>query len=340
MNCRRVSVAMGRFLHAGAPRSSASPSRSRALGALLALLLVGCGKDDVVAPDSTSGAWSRTALRTTNVYSFAVLGTFTLAGTDSGVFRSSDHGVTWARSSTGLASDAHVLELLVRESEVFAGTWTGVFHSTDDGATWIQAEGLRDTTVDALVASGTFLFAGLNIASLNGGVFRSSNDGQTWEPASNGLPDHSVQALTVSGSNLVAGAHGPFLNGGAFYSNDDGANWTTTQLSGTATVSFATSGTSLFAGTISGVFKSNDHGASWSAASSGLTNTAIYSLAASGANLFAGTDDGVFRSKDGGSSWVAFNAGLARTSIPALIVSGDQVLAGTYGQGVWRRPVP
>jgi hypothetical protein len=64
----------------------------------------------------------------------------------------------------------------------------------------------------------------------------------------------------------------------------------------------------------------------------------IISFAVSGTNLFAGTGDGVFLSTDNGTSWTIVNNGLTSTNVSALAVSGTNLFAGTASAGVWRRP--
>jgi hypothetical protein len=104
-------------------------------------------------------------------------------------------------------------------------------------------------------------------------------------------------------------------------------------------ISFAVSGTNLFAGTDSGgVFLSTNNGTSWTVVNNGLTNTDVYALAVSGTNLFAGTGGGVFLSTNNGTSWTEVNNGLTNTHVYTLAVSGTNLFAGTLGGGVWRRP--
>jgi len=101
-------------------------------------------------------------------------------------------------------------------------------------------------------------------------------------------------------------------------------------------ISFAVSGTNLFAGTWGGgVFLSTNNGTNWTSVNDGLTNTNVSAIAVSGTNLFAGTGGGVFLSTNNGTSWTEVNNGLTSTSIQALAVSGTNLFAGIVG-GVFR----
>ena len=105
-------------------------------------------------------------------------------------------------------------------------------------------------------------------------------------------------------------------------------------------LTFAVSGTNLFAGTNGCVFISTNSGTSWTVASSGLTNTDVRALAVSGTNLFAGTwGGGVFLSTNSGTSWTAANSGLTFLGISAFAVSDTTLFVGTGGNGVWKRPL-
>jgi hypothetical protein len=139
------------------------------------------------------------------------------AGTDGGVFLSTDNGGSWVAVNTGL-TNPNVRTIAVSPSvgggtNVIAGTWGGgVFLSTDNGTNWaVINTGLTNTDVFALAvssdaASGTNLFAG----TLGGGVFLSTNTGTAWTAVNTNLADLYVQALAVSQNgaataNLFAG---------------------------------------------------------------------------------------------------------------------------------------
>jgi hypothetical protein len=139
------------------------------------------------------------------VYSYALSGTNLFAGTEGGVFLSTNNGTTWTAASTGLTNTV-VRALAVSGTNIFAGTdGGGVFLSTNNGTSWTAAStGLTNTTVYALAVSGTNLFAG----TYGDGVFLSSNNGSSWTAASAGLTNNIVYSLAVSGTNLFAGTNG------------------------------------------------------------------------------------------------------------------------------------
>ena len=156
-------------------------------------------------------------------------------------------------------------------------------------------------------------------------MFKSTDGGANWAPASTGLTNPIVQALVIDSAmpaTLYAGT-----NGGVFKSTDGGANWALastglTNLFVQALAIDPVTSATLYAGTYGGVYKSTDSGASWAPASTGLSNPFVQALAidpATPTTLYAGTlIGGIFKSPDGGASWVPMNTGLGTTKVFAL----------------------
>ncbi len=261
----------------------------------------------------------------------------------------------------------------VSGTNLFAGSLHGVLLSTDDGINWIEINsGLINREVNCLVLSGGDLYIGTS----KSGVFRSTNNGSTWNGF--GLSDNTfVYALIASGNYLFAGTSSTI-----YRSPVGDSTWTEVGIIQSQVNIFAASNSNLFAGTDRGVLLSANNGAVWNAANNGLvpdTNIAalivsgtklfagawggllpaysgvfissdnaiswkanglvgsnITSLAGIGVNLFAGSFRGVFLSTNDGSSWV--NTGLTDTLVTALAIIGNNLYAGT-GSGIWRRPL-
>ena len=268
------------------------------------------------------------------VYCLAVRGAKLFAGTNGGIFCSTDNGSSWVSSSDGL-TQSNFKAIAVSGTNLFAGSdGGGVFLSTDDGVSWKAVNnGLpRNPNVSALAVSGGIVFAGDD----SYGVFRSTNNGSSWTVwYSNGLTGKHVDALAVSGSNLFAGTEGE----GVFRTTNNGANWnqSSTGLTNTRVLSLVVSGTYLFAGTYGGgVYRSPDNGTSWTAVRSGLSNAYVSTLTVNGMNLFAITNGGVFLSTNSGASWNTASAGLRPTDyVCTIVVSGTYLFAGSLRSGVF-----
>ncbi len=173
------------------------------------------------------------------------------------------------------------------------------------------------------------------------GVFRSTDNGETWTGVNNGLTATNVRALAInSASHIFAGTFG-----GAFRSTDNGDSWTAVNngLEFPFVISLAiNSSGDIFAGTFEGggVYRSTDNGDNWTLVDNGLTNTYVTSLAinASG-HVFAATfGGGAFRSTDNGDGWTGLNTGVPNATFLSLainasgyIFAGGDPLGGPVG---------
>jgi len=189
-------------------------------------------------------------------------------------------------------------------------------------------------------ATPTTLYAGVS----GGGVFKSTNGGESWSAINTGL-DPYVEALAIdpaTPTTLYAGTY----SGGVFKSTNGGKHWSAVNAGLTCLYVLAlavdpATPTTLYAGTYGGgVCKTTDRGESWSAVNAGLTNLDVSALAidpVTPTTLYAGTNvGGVCRTTDGGESWSAVNTGLTDLCVHALVIdpaTPTTLYAGTYGVG-------
>jgi len=298
---------------------------------------------------ASGGGWVRALERD------AVAPTTVYAATEGGgVFRSTNGGGSFSPLSAGLVTGSArtVRAILPLAGRVLAGTQEGVFLL--NGSTWTaigqgEGHGKLNASVQALLDVGGTLLAG----TFAGGVFRSSDDGQTWLPPGpgSGMPaGETVWSLRAFGPMVLAAT-----TSGVYRSLDGGVTWTP---SGDGippgVTAFRVFRDELlpnvwYAGTGSGVYRSLDAGLSWSPASDGLpagSNGAVRDLrsvmTAEGTRLYAATGNGVYTavtrlgSVAGNVRWSQVTtSGLA----PNLIVwslsslAGASLLAGTQSDG-------
>jgi len=201
-------------------------------------------------------------------------------------------------------------------------------------AQWKQTNGPYGGDVLSFAVIGTNLFASTD----GGGVFVSTNDGESWNKVVSGLINYHIKCLTVSGNNLIAGTSG----GGVFITTNNGISWkpTNSGLPPKANItSLAVSGSNLYVGTLeNGIFRSTSNGESWTQIHTGEVNfpatmypqlTTINCLAASKANLFAGAGFGILRSTDNGVTWTAIESVTATGSnVHCIEISGNNIFAG------------
>lgn len=206
-------------------------------------LFAGTSGGGVFKSTDNSDTWTsaNNGLSNSWVYALCHAGSTIYAGTaNGGVFVSSDLGASWNNISIPMTSQ-NVEALAVSGNTIFAGTQEGVYVSANNGVTWqMPGTGIQGVAVVALAISGNKVFAG----SPGGGVFVSSDAGNTWTAVNNGLVP-VVFSLAVSGSTLFAATAA-----GVYLTSDNGNLWTniSANIQPFQPVSLAVSDTKLYAG--------------------------------------------------------------------------------------------
>ena len=161
--------------------------------------------------------------------------TILYAGTQGGgVFKTTNSATTWAASNTSLpASVIHAITIDPNtNTRLYVGTeQDGVYYTTNSGTTWTApATNVTSTRVTKIVLDSTANPATEIYAATYGdgtdplgGVYKSSNSGDTWSRLT-ALSENHVHALGIIGAatdTLFAGTWGRNL----FKSTDGGTTW-------------------------------------------------------------------------------------------------------------------
>lgn len=160
------------------------------------------------------GGGGRSELAAQPVRCFLELGRKLLAGTDTGIFASTDGGARWSHAFAG----AQINGLASAGHDAYAAAVGGVLRSRDRGASWAWV--MRGDTPHDITTDGQRVFAG----GMSRGLLRSADDGATWQPVNDGLPDKSrwyTFQVRRAGDALLA-AHWD----GIYRSGDEGQTWT------------------------------------------------------------------------------------------------------------------
>jgi hypothetical protein len=111
-----------------------------------------------------------------------------LAGTDGGLFKSTDGGVTWNQVTSLTATNVFILYFdPTSASTVYAGTGRGVFKSSDSGASWSLMNTGLNRAINAIVrAPGP---NGQLYAATGAGIFVWTDELEAREPIDEAAPN-------------------------------------------------------------------------------------------------------------------------------------------------------
>jgi len=121
------------------------------------------------------------------------------------IWRSSNKGITWEKTNSGIPSNAQISRIIVHPTNsniIFAATTHGVFKSNDKGGNWTQIG--KNTLPNNIIidmdsyyspSTGLVLYlidrvvyaANGSTLTSSGGVFKSFDEGETWQDVNAGL---------------------------------------------------------------------------------------------------------------------------------------------------------
>jgi photosystem II stability/assembly factor-like uncharacterized protein len=264
------------------------------------------------------------------------------AGTESGLWRSTDWGYRWERVPGGSGGESlrdvgAVRSILALGPRVYVGADTGLLVSDDFGQTWTR--GALTVPVSAVLPSRYPQSDPTVFAATSAGLLRSPDGGRTF--AATAVRDTWVHRLEWPGPALViATARGVLVSkDGATTFDGPGTGMPAGEVRAMALSSFFIVDPVLFAAVgATGVHRSSDGGATWTP--SGLGGHTVTDLVWLGPFLYAVGDRGLFRSEDAGRTWSPLGEGLkgvvpVRLLFPLAPESGAEAFLGTT-DGVYR----
>jgi photosystem II stability/assembly factor-like uncharacterized protein len=278
------------------------------------------------------------------------------AGTSHGIYVSSDGGVSWMAQSDGLGFRNVLALLRSPDGAVFAGTsGPAVFKSSDNGVSWQQV-GAFTTGIAVssllLTDSGTVLAAVIGSSVIEkresgadpirtGGIFRSTDGGNSWDTVYAGIPQSDWLYKFVTslsrGSNgmLYAGVTNLFSmgSGSVLTSSNDGRTWIATSFTFAARSLAADSGGGIYACTVSdSLYRTSDGGSHWvHCAASGIRSIGIDSNDRIWASV--GGNGGITYSDNGGTTWQNPGRGLMNPNVTCLAFDSHGTLFAGTSQG-------
>jgi photosystem II stability/assembly factor-like uncharacterized protein len=264
------------------------------------------------------------------------------AGTEGGVFKSEDRGITWIPRNDGL--DNRLVRALAVDPDdpkvLYAGSWNGQVHASEDGgSSWEQrSAGLPAAEIRALAVhthDPRKLYAGTPA-----GVFTTNNAGRDWHPA--GQFTGTLQCLAMEAEQpniLYVGTAGH----GIYKSFDSGASWIRLRTEFTDVSSLLIpprAARTVYAISAGKVWKTENAGLVWTYADYWRDPSVAYSLATNPKNpqeVYVGLQDGLHKSTDGRKTWIRSDLGLTDKDVQVLAVDPMEptVVYACTGNQLW-----
>ena len=249
-----------------------------------------------------------------------------LLGTNSGVFKSVNSGAMFSPASL---FNNQIIQIVSLNNRLFAvdGNYL-LFRSVNDGASW------KDITTTNI--SGLFVFKG-NLFGLSpfNGIYKSTNNGESWISLSNGLPAGKDYSISSFGNYLFA--YESNYNSNVIYrSSNSGDSWSILNNDLPAyngVHAFGSFNNYLFANLVtsagSEIFKSSNSGLNWTKINNWDPLNYINSFIQSGVFILASVDGkGVYRSSNNGENWVLANNGLSKLNSIVFTKGANKIYAG------------
>ena len=269
------------------------------------------------------------------------------AASGSRIFRSDDHGESWA--ATGFSGNAYAIAISPAGTVFVSDSSDQVRVSTDGGQTWdLRNAGLEGKQVSRFA----FGSSGLILAGTSAGVYTYAltGGGGNWQLY--GLEDQRIAGLGVDPvtGDVFAGTATTGCDKTYRRLASDGSWPELVSLSESVCYAtdfaFASDG-SILAATYqdTGVWRSTDGGATfqyaglgmWGQMADGLRSVWALAIPPTTGDVFAGSSDGVFRSSDAGATWERVASGMKGVDASSILgTSSGSVFAGTTKSGLFR----
>ncbi len=274
-----------------------------------------------------------------------------IAGTLTGVFRSTDGGEHWKRISPEGSTEIHEVQSVAVDpkdpSVVYAGTWHLPWKTTDGGAHWTNVKNgiIDDSDVFSIIVDPKT--PQVVYASACSGIYKSEDGGGRFVKVQ-GIPSTARRTRVLKQDPEQLNVVFAGTTEGLFRTTDSGANWSRTTggevIVNDVYVDPTDSKRVLLATDHGGVLASEDGGNSFRASNTGFTSRQVVAYAADRTNpaqLYIGVLNdkewgGVFTSGNGGLTWTQQSTGLGGRDVFGLAQAEDGTVVAATSHGLFQ----
>ncbi len=269
----------------------------------------------------------------------------------SGVWKSTDGGITWSNITPGLSSGLDYISGIevdpANSQHIVIGTSSGVYVTADGGTNWSHPLTAEIREIRMHPSDGNYIYA-----VSRGTFYRSTDGGNSFSAIRSGLPNSaSVLVLDVTpaapnnvyviGVNASSGFLGLFVStnrGNSFIQTGETDNIIESR-QWWYDLAMAVSDTDpnkIFMGELN-IWRSTDGGNNflrinnWSIADSRFTHADIHFMRYYNGKLAVGSDGGIYISEDDGNSFTGHNNNLAISQVYRVSVSPEVTSEFIYG---------
>lgn len=231
--------------------------------------------------------------------------------------------------------EEHIRNTFDRSYSTTTGNWTEL------GPTYVPSNGTgQPTGIGRLTAiafdpsTSSTVYAG----AASGGIWKSTNNGNTWTSITSNLPSLGVSAIVVHPTNsaiMWVGTGdrdaGDAPGYGVYYTTNGGVTWVARNSGMTDRTVYEilmhpTNSNILIASTNSRIYRTTDGGVTWTQVYSAGENFKDIAFKPGDPNyVYAGSNSNFFRSTDNGLTWTEITSGVPTTATRfALAVSANQ----------------
>jgi photosystem II stability/assembly factor-like uncharacterized protein len=290
---------------------------------LCLIILIGSNKYAIAQWQPTGG------IHHSGRMSFAQLGDTLFCSCEygTGIYRSTDHGATWEDASNGLPEFSGIIHIVAHHKVLLAGVpyQGGMFRSTDRGDHWVLANNISG-------GQSTFMQNEKFIFYCNGRLFRSSNEGLSWNIYSIDSVT-GINSMCLSGDTIYAGT-----DNGISISLDWGEHWIS--INPPPKKKYITSifvhNNIILAVIDNFLYRSTNMGERWDTVKNIGQFYSNNPFATIGDTIFVAGAYNLFMSANQGKTWETSDSMLVDKTITGMMVDHDTILVGSYSDWMSR----